>query len=114
MHLKVPCKIIIENQWLNLQFDIKSFILYGFQKIDLLHIDSIAISGNMLLRKILITRFQLPDSFPHFITQRYGDQAANEFELNISRIKLNNIMHEYYIEELGPGLNYEEDFGYMN
>ena len=116
LHLKVPCGIIQEDQWLNLQFDLKSFVMYGYDnfRLDMKHIDSISLSGCMYLKRILLTNFQVPDSFPFLIAQKFGQKTANEFELNCSKIKLNNMKHEYYIEELPQSFNYPASINYVN
>lgn len=68
----------------------------------------------MLVKRIVLTRFQVPDSFPYIIASKFGKKAANEFELNCSKIKLNNVKHEYYIEELPPYVNFPEGLSYIN
>ena len=68
----------------------------------------------MLLKRVMMTRFQLPDSFPHYIEQKFGEMVAKQFELNCARYKLNNVSHSYYIEPLPPAYQFKDDVEFVN
>lgn len=72
--------MIMEGMWMNLQFDIKSFVDKCFENIRFKSIDSINIGGACLIRKIMTCKSQVPDSFPYVIERDYGDDYALEFE----------------------------------
>lgn len=53
-NIKVPVGKIVEKLWVNLQFDLKSFALNCEEPSELLHIDSISVSGFLIIRKMIL------------------------------------------------------------
>jgi len=43
-------------------------------------IDAIEIGGACLIRRIMTSKLQVPDSFPYVIERDYGEELALEFE----------------------------------
>ena len=80
LHARVPCAMVMEGMWMNLQFDINSFVDKCFEKVTLKTIDKIEISGACLIRRVMTTKTQIPDSFPYVIERDYGEDMALEFE----------------------------------
>jgi hypothetical protein len=71
----------MEGMWMNLQFDIKSFVGKCFpEDIKFKQIDNIILSGACLVRRMITTKAQVPDSFPYVIERDFGDGVALEFE----------------------------------
>ena len=81
LHARIPCAYIMEGMWMNLQFDIKSFVAKCFpEDIQFKQIDNIVVAGACLIRRMITTKSQLPDSFPYVIERDFGDEIALEFE----------------------------------
>ena len=80
LHARIPCGMIMEGMWMNLQIDLRSFVNGCFEKVAFSSIDGIEIGGACLIRRIITTKFQLPDSFPYVIERDFGEQAAIDFE----------------------------------
>lgn len=61
---RIPTGLLLENVWLNLQFDLVSFIDQCFsEKIKLRSVDAVTLTGNCLIRKIATCKQPIPDSF---------------------------------------------------
>jgi hypothetical protein len=52
MHARIPSNMILEGVWLNLQFDISSFVGKCFEGSQLNAIESISINGPCLVRRV--------------------------------------------------------------
>ncbi len=53
MHARIPSGMILEGVWLNLQFDVQSFVEQCFDTSTFRSIDAISISGPALVRRVL-------------------------------------------------------------
>jgi hypothetical protein len=94
--------------WMNLQFDIASFVEKCFDKVTLKTIDSIEIGGACLIRRVLTTKHQVPDSFPYVIERDYGEELALEFEQYVAS------NDHQSIENLDKNLNFTVGVDHMN
>ena len=66
---------------MNLLFDIGTFVEKCFGKsVRFEAIEKITIGGACLVRRVLSTKHQLPDSFPYMIEKEYGEEIALDFE----------------------------------
>ena len=108
LHARIPCGMIMEGMWMNLQFDLLSFVEKCFDKIHFKQIDSIEIGGAVLLRRICTTKHQLPDSLPYVIERDYGEDIALEFEQYVASSDHQNI------ENLDKQLNFQVGVDHMN
>ena len=52
MHSRIPAGMILEGVWLNLQFDVQSFVESCFDATNFRSIDAISISGPALVRRV--------------------------------------------------------------
>lgn len=80
LHARVPCAYIMEGLWMNLQFDLQSFVEKCFTGVKLKQIENIQLGGACLVRRIMSTKTQLPDSFPYVIERDFGEDVALDFE----------------------------------
>jgi hypothetical protein len=111
-HSRIPIAHIIEGTWMNLQINLKSFMDHCLDPNDFECIDIITISGFVLLKKILLTRFQLPDSFPFIVEQKFGQQVARDFEWSV--IQYRDDKNKPLIHELPQFLDFKQGVAHMN
>jgi len=48
-------------------------------------IEEVIIHGGLLLRKVMFSKFQLPDSFPYIIERDFSDEVAVEYERYVAQ-----------------------------
>ena len=108
LHARIPCAMVMEGMWMNLQFDINSFVEKCFDKIKIKTIDAIEIGGACLIRRIMTTKNQMPDSFPYVIERDYGEEMALEFEQYVASSDHQNL------ENLDKNLNFQVGVDHMN
>ena len=81
MHARIPSGMILEGVWLNLQFDVESFVQNCFEgSSNLRSIDGVTISGPALVRRVFTNKAQLPDSFSYVLEREFGAEHANAYE----------------------------------
>lgn len=74
---RIPCGLLLENVWLNLMFDVQSFIMNCFEpNFRFRSIDGITLGGHCLVRKIATLKSQIPDSFVYVIEREFGQTSA--------------------------------------
>lgn len=73
MHARIPTAMILQGVWLNLQFDIQSFVEKCFDVPSFRTIDSISVSGSALVKRVFMSKYQVPDSFPHVLEQEFSE-----------------------------------------
>ena len=56
MHARIPSAMILEGVWLNLQFDVQSFVETCFDATNFRSIDAISISGPALVRRVFTSK----------------------------------------------------------
>jgi len=56
LHARIPCAYLMEGLWMNLQFDLNSFVEKCFTGVKFKHIESIQIGGACLVRRVLSTK----------------------------------------------------------
>jgi hypothetical protein len=108
LHARIPCALIMEGMWMNLQFDIASFVDKCFDKVTLRTIDSIEIGGACLIRRIMTAKQQVPDSFPYVIERDFGEETALAFEQYVAS------GDHQGIENLDKNLNFQLGVDHMN
>ena len=72
MHARIPSAMILEGVWLNMVFDIQSFVDNSFETTSFRSIDAIYISGPALVRKVCTCKVSIPDSFPFVLEREFG------------------------------------------
>ena len=72
--------MLLEGVWLNLQFDVLSFIQNCFTDCQFWSIDGITLTGALLLRRIATYKTEIPDSLQYVIEKEFGEKAANDYE----------------------------------
>ena len=80
LHARIPSNMILEGVWLNLQFDIASFVNACFEGSQLYSVDTISINGPCLVRKVMTCKSQIPDSFGFVIEREFGPEACAGYE----------------------------------
>jgi len=73
MYTRIPSNMVLEGVWLNLQFDIPSFVEKCCDDSVFASIDSITINGPCLVRRIFTCKAQVPDSFAFVIEREFGE-----------------------------------------
>ena len=74
MHCRIPSGMILEGVWLNLQFDLESFVENCFDGASSFRsIEGVSISGPALVRRVFTCQSQLPDSFPYVVEREFGE-----------------------------------------
>lgn len=111
-HSRIPVAHIIEGTWMNLQINLRSFTDHCLDPNEFRCIDIISISGFVLLKKVMLTRFQLPDSFPYIIEQKFGQQVARDFEWSV--IQYRDEQNSGPIHELPAFLDFKAGVAHMN
>ena len=103
--------MILEGVWLNLQFDLDSFVegcfegSQGFRSIE-----GISIQGPALVRRVFTCKTQLPDSFPYVIEREFGVEQAQGYEQYVnSRLKSNLV-----IQNLSQNYQFSTGVDHMN
>jgi hypothetical protein len=78
---RVPCGMLLEGVWLNLMFDVQSFIMNCFEpNFRFRSIDGITLGGACLVRRIATLKSQIPDSFVYVIEREFGQNYAQQFD----------------------------------
>jgi len=72
--------MVLEGVWLNLQFDIQSFVVKCFEGTQFHSIDSLSINGPCLVRRVCTCKAQVPDSFGYVIEREFGAAASQGYE----------------------------------
>ena len=80
MHARIPSAMILEGVWLNLQFDVQSFVETCFDATNFRSIDAISISGPALVRRVFTSKNQVPDSFPYVLEREFGAVHSQGYE----------------------------------
>ena len=80
MHARIPSAMILEGVWLNLQFDVQSFVETCFDATNFRSIDAISISGPALVRRVFTSKNQVPDSFPYVLEREFGAAHSQGYE----------------------------------
>ena len=80
LNARIPSSMLLEGVWLNLQFDILSFITNCFSDCQFRQIDGIAVTGALLLKRIATYKIEIPDSLQYVIEKEFGEKAANDYE----------------------------------
>lgn len=104
----MPAAYIMEGLWMNLQFDLHSFVDKCFTGVKLKQIENIQLGGACLVRRIMSTKTQLPDSFPYVIERDFGEEVALEFEQYVATSEMQSI------DNLEKGLNFQLGVDHMN
>eukprot|EP00347_Sterkiella_histriomuscorum_P023813 403333301 len=108
LHARIPFgDMLKEGVWLNLQFDIQSFVDTCFGQINFRSIDAIQISGACRLRKIMTMKGQVVDHTAHMLEREYGPEIAQEYEQQFGGV-------DYQAEELQGNMNFTSGVEYMN
>jgi hypothetical protein len=97
--------MLLEGVWLNLQFDILSFVTSCFADVVFKQIDGIVISGALLLRRVATYKAEIPDSFQYVIEKEFGEQAALGYEQCVV-LKL--------VEPVEPKLDFAHGIDHLN
>lgn len=109
-HTRIPTAYIMEDIWMNLQFDFSTFLPKCFgNEVAFASIDSITFGGHCLVRRVLSTKHQVPDSFPYVIEKDFGEDIAVDFE---------NYVHgersQAQVETLEKNFNFAIGVDHMN
>jgi hypothetical protein len=82
LNARIPCSMLLEGVWLNLQLDVLSFIHNCFEQnqFQFRSIDGITLTGALLIRRISTYRPQIPDSFQYVIEKEFGPEHAQGYE----------------------------------
>ena len=67
-----------------------------------------------MVKRIILTDYQLADSFPYLIEDKYGPTFASQFETDVARFKQNNLPTDYLISNLPSQLDFKPGTSYMN
>lgn len=110
MHARVPSGMILEGVWLNLQFDIQSFVESCFDATNFRSIDAINIQGPALVRRVFTCKSQIPDSFPYVIEREFGAEQAQGYEEYVQ----NHQKAGNQIENLVQSLDFGTGVDHMN
>ena len=80
LNARIPSSMLLEGVWLNLQFDLATFIQNCFDQVSFRSIDQIQVTGALLIRRIATYKHQIPDSFQFVIEKEFGSEYAQGFE----------------------------------
>lgn len=80
LNARIPTSMLLEGVWLNLQFDILSFVASCFKDVVFKQIDGVVVGGALLLRRVATYKAEIPDSFQYVIEKEFGEQAALGYE----------------------------------
>jgi len=69
------------------------------------------VGGALLLRKVMVTKFQLPDSFPYILEQEFNNDAALEYERYVA---LGQERNNVQIDNLDKYQNFQVGVDHMN
>ena len=77
---RVPIGMVEKDLWINLQLDLRSFVQECFDE-QFLSLEQVYIHGCCKIRRVILTKFQIADSQPYLIEERYSDQDAINYEV---------------------------------
>lgn len=104
--------MILEGVWLNLQFDILTFISQCFEPtFKFRSIDAISLNGACLVRKILTQKNQIPDSFQYVIEREFGETDARAYE---EYVRESNGQRLIQVEQLDAKIDFNSGIDHMN
>jgi len=110
MHSRIPTAMILEGVWLNLQFDLQSFIEKCFDATNFRSIDSIMISGPALVRRVFTCKNQVPDSFPYVLEREFGPTQAQGYEEYVMQNQKPGVV----VENIAQNLEFGTGVDHMN
>lgn len=102
--------MILEGVWLNLQFDVQSFVSSCFDATNFRSIDAISISGPALVRRVFTCKNQAPDSFPYVIEREFGEIHSQGYEEYVLQTQKQGIG----IENIDKTLEFGQGVDHMN
>ena len=105
--------MVLEGVWLNLQFDLVSFIDRCFENTEFKSIDSISINGPCLIRRVCTCKCQVPDSFGFVIEREFGQEASNGYEEYVQQY-FNSKNGTNEIEQLQSSFDFPSGVDHMN
>ena len=113
LNARVPTNMLLEGVWLNLQFDIGTFIQNCFDttQFQFRSIDGITLSGACLIRRISTCRAQIPDSFQYVIEKEFGEAHAHGYEDYVQKASQQRGQH---VEPLEAKLDFGQTIDHMN
>lgn len=111
---RIPSSMILEGVWLNLQFDIASFVAKCFtDQFKYRSIDAITVGGSCLLRRVMTCKQSVPDSFQFVIEREFGEEHARGYEEYVQQAMLEATRGQT-VEPLDPKMDFGVNVDHMN
>ncbi|CDW78155.1 UNKNOWN [Stylonychia lemnae] len=107
LHARIPCDMIREGVWINLQIDIQSFVEVCFGQMNFRSVDAIMIAGACRLRKVMTMKTQIIDNTSLWLEREYGQEISQEYEQQFGAV-------DFSAEELAGNMNFTNGVDFIN